>query len=369
MIRVLHLGTEKSWRGGENQVRLLVEGLKGQVEAQFGATPKASPAFQEQRWNCQLLGLSSGNPWSPINIFKTVQFIKKNRINLMDAHTAKAHTLALNVAPFVPEVKIVVHRRVDNRPKNSLLTKSKYFHKRVDQFIAISRSIGNVLREYGLPEEKITVVRSAVSAEPYKKLDRIDCQRALRAKYHLPENQLLIGNASALSPQKGYETLLRAANELKKRGSHFQILIAGEGELKESLVRLTHELNLHKEVHFIGFVQNVPEFLAGLDILSVPSNNEGLGTIILEGILAGVAVVASEVGGIPEMIEHGKTGRLHPVGDSSALAQNLKDLLESPEERKRLSQEATLRVRTQFSLESMVQGNLSVYKKILQENR
>lgn len=365
MIRVLHLGTEYTWRGGENQAKLLIDGLKGHVEAQFGATPEKSVAFQERRWNCELLGLSSGNPYNPHTIFQLVQYIKKHRVNIIDAHTAKAHTLALNASPFIKDVKIVVHRRVDNVPKNKFFTKKKYFHPRVSKFTAISNCIKQVLLDYGVSENKIAVARSAVGQDAYKKLSRTDCQKKWKEKYQIPPEHILIGNASALSSQKGHETLLRAVSELQNKISNFSVLIAGDGGLKESLEALSLQLGTTEKVKFIGFIKNVPEFLSALDILAVPSNNEGLGTVILDGILAGCAVVGSRVGGIPEIIVHNETGLLEEVGDYKKLAENLADLIQNPGKAQQLKENAQNWVKKEFSLDSMVQGNLRIYQNVL----
>ena len=364
-IRVLHLGSEYTWRGGENQARLLIEGLKGKVEAQFGATPKKSIAYQEKRWKCNLLDLNSGNPYDPISIFQLVKYIKKNKINIIDAHTAKAHTLALNASFFLPDIKIVVHRRVDNVPKKKYFTKKKYFHPRVTKFTAISNFIKQVLLDYGIEDSKISVARSAVSPDIYKSLDRYDCQRRLKEKYKIPSRHTLIGNASALSSQKGHETLLRAVAELKKTTPDFTVLIAGDGQLKESLEKLSQELQITSNLIFIGFIKTVPEFLSGLDILAVPSNNEGLGTVILDGILAGCAVVGSRVGGIPEIIVHNKTGLLQEVGDFKALAENLADMIRNPDKTQSLRTNAYSWVIKEFSLQAMVEGNLKIYQNIL----
>lgn len=360
-IRILHLGTEYTWRGGENQARLLIEGLQGRVEAQFGAVPEKSIAYREKRWRCTLLPLFSGNPYDPISIFQLVKFVKKNDIGIIDAHTAKAHTLALNASVFLPGVKIVVHRRVDNVPKNKFFTKKKYFHPRVTKFTAISNSIKQVLLDYGIPDRKIAVARSAVNPSVYENLDRTVCQRTWKEKYGIPQNHVLIGNASALSPQKGHETLLRGIAELQKTVENFSVLIAGDGNLRQNLEKLSLELGISRRVQFIGFIKNVPEFLSALDILAVPSNNEGLGTVILDGILAGCAVVGSRVGGIPEIIIHNQTGLSQDVGDFKMLAQNLADLIQNPDKTEQIRLNAQSWVKQEFSLQSMVEGNYRIY--------
>ena len=363
-MRVLHLDSEKTWRGGENQVKALILGLKDKVEKQWAAAPYNSIAILEKRWDCELLQLASGNAYDPRNVFQLVRWIQKHKIQIIDAHTAKAHALALHAKFFAPNVKVVVHRRVDNVPKNKMFTRRKYLTARVNQFVAISQAIADILVNYGVSKEKITVVKSAVDGQIYKKLNRSVLQKTMREKFQIPDDFIIIGNASALSNQKGYPTLIRAAGELKKTNSHFKVLIAGDGEEKSALEQLVKNLELQDHVHFLGFIKNVPEFLSSLDILAIPSNNEGLGTVILAAILAGCCPVGSRVGGIPEIIKDQQTGLLIEPGDYKKLAFLLDELIKSPEKRNRLSQNAYQHVLNEFSLESMVNGNLQVYKTL-----
>lgn len=364
-LRILHLDTEKSWRGGENQVRLLIDGLRNQVAFQAGAVPEKSVTFQNKKWNCELLGLASSSPMDPRNIYRLVKFCRQNKIQLIDAHAAGAHSLALAAMRFMPEMKLVVHRRVDNRPKNALLTRRKYCSNRVAGFVAISNAIKDILEEYGIPAEKVQVVRSAMSVEPFADLNHLECQAQLRHRLRLDTATILIGNASALSEQKGYEVLIEAVSLLKKKSLPFHLVIAGTGKLEAALKYQVKQEGLEKHVSFLGFIENVPQFLAGLDILAVPSRWEGLGTILLEGALAGSTLVGTRVGGIPEVIQDHQTGLLVEKENAVALAQALEKLILDPDFRLKLSQRAKLRVSTEFSTEQMVSGNLKIYQHVL----
>lgn len=363
-MRILHLDTEKTWRGGENQVKALISGLQNKVEKQFAAAPYNSVAILEKRWDCELFKLSSGSPYDPRNIFHLMNWIKINKIQIVDAHTAKAHTLALNVKYFYPNFKIVVHRRVDNKIKNKFFTRRKYHNPQVDHYVAISQAIAEILIEYGVPQQKVSVVKSAVDASIYEGLSRSQLQQEIRKKYKLEDDVVIIGNASALSPQKGYPTLIRAAAELRNLNLKFKIFIAGDGDERESLEKLVQNLELCNHITFLGFLKNVPEFLSCLDILAIPSNNEGLGTVILDAILAGCCPVGSRVGGIPEIIKDNETGLLIEPGDYKKLAEQLSYLINNQRVRTQLVQNARRHVQNEFSLESMVHGNFQIYKNL-----
>ena len=109
----------------------------------------------------------------------------------------------------------------------------------------------------------------------------------------------------------------------------------------------------------------MPALLQGLDILAVPSNHEGLGTVIQEGLLAGCAVAATDVGGIPEIVTPDETGLLSPVGNATALARNLERLVCEPALRERLASAGQAKVRDEFSVDRMVEGNLGLYRELL----
>lgn len=364
-MRILHLDTEKTWRGGENQVRHLIQGLANLRVEQWAAAPENSVAFIEKRWDCPILPLASSNPLDIRNLFRLRKWILAHKIQLIDAHTAKAHSLALNVSALVPEVKIVVHRRVNNMPSSHFFTRRKYLSENISQFVAISSAIAEVLKKYGVSQDKVSVVKSAVSGETYKQLNRQELRRKFFEKYNLPEKTVIIGNASALSVEKGYQTLLESIAILKNKTQNFQVFIAGEGDQKSSLEQRVKDLGLTQQVHFLGFIKNVPEFLSVLDILAIPSNNEGLGTVILDAIFAGACPVGSRVGGIPEIILHEQTGLLMEPRDSETLSQHLLQLIENPVLKDKLASQARQHIQDKFSLESMVRGNFEVYQKIL----
>ena len=363
-MRILHVDTERTWRGGENQVRLLVEGLLQRGVECHLALRRSGAAAERLKGLAPIVTsgiLGSGAPFA----LRLARYCQNHRITLLDAHTAKAHSLALQIKSLCPEIKLVVHRRVDNPPKSRLLSRRKYLTPKVDAFVAISGAIADELRRFGVPPQRLRVVKSAVDLSPYGRLDRAACRHLLLEQWGIAANRTLIGNASALSPQKGYDVLLAAAASLRQTGSPFQLLIAGAGDCESELRRMATSLNLDHHVTFVGFLGDVRPFLAGLDILAVPSRNEGLGTIILEGIGAGLAVAASRVGGIPEIITDGDTGLLSPPGDPVALATNLQRLVADPGLRAALASRARAHVERAFSLSAMVDGNAQVYQEVL----
>ena len=143
-------------------------------------------------------------------------------------------------------------------------------------------------------------------------------------------------------------------------------MLAGDGELHEEFKSLAQELSVDSQrLIFLGLRQDVPNLLCAADLLAFPSNFEGLGTSVLDAIHGGCAVAATKVGGIPEMIHHGETGLLSEVGDANGHCQNLNQLLDSQDLQKDLANAAKALIDREFSVESMVRGNLQVYQSAL----
>ena len=264
-----------------------------------------------------MLALRSRQSWDPRVVTQVTRFCGEHAIQLIDAHSSKAHALGVAIKRRLPNLKLVVHRHIDNRPSTRVLTRKRYLGPAVDRFVAISEAIANVLVDYGVARDRIAVVRSAVDPARFTATNRPRHRAELLARLKLPDDTLLIGNASALTEQKGYDVLIAAVHHLASQGLPVHGVFAGEGELRRALEAQVVAAGLQRRVTFLGFVDDVSAFLQGLDFLAVPSNNEGLGTVILEGILAGCPVAATAVGGIPEIITSwGNRAQLSPVRDA-----------------------------------------------------
>lgn len=363
-LRVLHLDTELTWRGGENQLRLLLEGLRAKgVDCHVAVRP-GSVAATRLAPLCKLITVPMRGGFDPLAAWRIARYCRLQQIQVIDTHTGNAHALGLLIKRFYPVVKLVVHRRVDFRPGGGWAHRRKYLSPLIDRYIAISSAIKDVLIEYGVPASRIAVVKSAVPTGGYAQFDKVKEKAALGHAYGIDPSLTFIGNASALTAQKGHETLIDAAKRLKDDGVPFHVFIAGDGDLTSPLEIQRAKLGLEHDVTFLGFIDKVPPFLAALDILAVPSRFEGLGTVLLDGLSAGLAVAASRVGGIPEVIRHQETGLLSAVDNDQELAANLRILINDPSLRARLNASGQTLVAREFSVEAMVDGNFKAYTEL-----
>jgi glycosyltransferase involved in cell wall biosynthesis len=367
MIRVLHVSTPSTWRGGEQQVfNLSLMQSQGSDVLPMVLTPKSSELgirLREQK--VHVIEFDSAGVFK-ISLARTIsQLCKAEKIDLVHTHDSHAHTAAvLSASLFGNATPLVVHRRVDFPVSGSPFSKWKYNHASVRKIICVSDMIRTVTQPAINASEKLEVIYSGVDPQRYAENS---VENILRKEFGVGPEYLLIGNLSALADHKDYPTFLRTIPELGKRGLKAKYIIAGDGPDREKIVKLAQEMHVEDQIIFTGFRKDVVQVMLSLDVFLMTSKTEGLGTILIEAFLAGVPVVATRAGGIPELVKHGDTGLLCPVADVQCLADAVQRLVEDPKLRSDLSNRARTFAQ-QFSQEHTAARTLELYREVLQVN-
>ncbi len=361
-LTVLHISTPLSWRGGEQQlVHLLAEQKALQS---YILTPPNSLLAD----HC----IANGYKWFPLKkkgifskIIQLKHLTKKYAIDIIHTHDAKAHTIAYLATLLGMQVPIIVSRRVDFPIKNNPFSKRKYTHPSIKRIITVSQKIADILEDQLPIRDRLTVVHSGVNTDRFKDLE---AQNNLRWKWDIPDDHWLIGNTSALADHKDYYTFIDTAAYVQKQGLRATFFIIGDGPEAEAIRQYIKSRGLSAVVFMTGFRDDVGSLLSELDIYLMTSKTEGLGTSVLDAFAAGVPVVATQAGGIPEMIQHAETGLLAPVGDAKALSEALIQLTQEPKLRSHLVANAK-QVLPSFSKSRMVAETYKVYKAVMAETR
>lgn len=310
---IVHLDPDPGWRGGQQLVHRLARQMHSLGDPVGVACVPGAPLHQALvRDGVPTLAVGPGRD------VRTPLRLRRVAPRLVVAHSSHAHTLGL-----CSGLDLVVHRWVDARPNLG------WKYRRVRRFVACSQAVARVLEDSGVPPERICVVYGGVDVSAYLQppppaLDAPDV--------------LAVG---ARVPHKGHDVLARAAALLPG----VDIAVAGEGPLSPAGLR------------WLGARSDVGALLAGARVFVQPSRSEGLGMAVVEAMLMGVPVVASRVGGIPEIV--GDDGILVPPGDAEALAAGIQAAL-SGALAGRLAR-AQQRVAAQFSTAAMVDGSRGAY--------
>jgi glycosyltransferase involved in cell wall biosynthesis len=189
------------------------------------------------------------------------------------------------------------------------------------------------------------------------------------ARWRSAQSEIIIGTAGRLVELKGIEYLLRAAATLRHEFPTLRVEIAGSGPQREKLEEAAAHADITEQVKFLGWIDDLAAVLPRWDIFAMPSLEEGFPIAALDAMAAGLPVVATPVGGVPELIEDGKTGWLVPPRDAQALALRLRLLLANPELCLSVGAAAYARVRDHFNSAQMVKGFEQLYHELLDETR
>ena len=363
----LHIDTARTWRGGQNQVLLTVNGLR---EIGQRAALVAHPDGELRRRADEGLDLIPIAPRTELDLSaawrlsRVIKQLKPDILHAHDPHGVAMASLALSLgtssakAGARVEPALVAARRVDfHRSKNSL---SRWKHRQVDCFIAASEAIRRILVADGVPADRTVTVHEGIDVEHVLAAPAVNVHEA----FWLPHDAPLVGNVAALVPHKGQRHLIDAAHLVVRDIPDARFVILGEGELREHLERQVREHHLEKHVFLPGFRVDVLGCIKGFDLFAMSSVTEGLGTSLLDAMACSKAVVATQAGGIPEVVEDGETGVLVPPRDHHAMAQAIVRLLKDRALRTRMGERGFTRLRERFTVERMVAETAAVYERV-----
>ena len=355
----LHIDTQRTWRGGQRQVLLTILGLRERGHrAVLIAHPEGELARRASEGHDLLklaprteVDLHAG--WRLSRIIKT---LKPDIVHAHDPHAVAAASLALAFNTSSAGPALVASRRVAFHLKPHAFSRWKY--RQVDCFIAASNSIHNTLQNDGIEASKVVTVYEGID------IHRIQAEPPvnIHAELWLPTHAPIVGATGALTSEKGHRHLIDAAALVVREVPDARFVILGEGDLRPSLERQIKDLHLDKHVLLPGFRPDVLAFLRAFDLFVMPSLAEGLGTSLLDAMAASKATVATDTGGIPEVVADGETGLLVPPRDHHALAQAIVRLLKDGDLRERMGRNGLARVEKVFSAGRMVDQTIEVYR-------
>lgn len=361
-MRVLHITSPKTWRGGEQQLIYLVEELNSRGVWQIILCPFNSSVHQYCLKNhINHVTYYKGFSTNPMAAFKVSHICKRESIDLIHVHDSHAHNFAiLSTVLTKNEVPIIVSRRVDFPINGGPVSMFKYNHARISKIVCVSAAIRDIMKPCIEDQGKLAVVHSGVDLEKFDQMK----SNSLREEFGLGDKTILVGNVAALAPHKDYPTFIRTAKRVIDDGHDVKFLAIGEGPSRKEVERCIEENNMRKHIILTGFRDDVISILPQLDVFFISSSTEGLGTSILDAQVAGVPVLATAAGGIVEIVQHEQNGLIAPVGDDEALAKQLIRYIEQPALRKEMAAAATVSV-SNFSKAETARKTLEIYKAVL----
>jgi glycosyltransferase involved in cell wall biosynthesis len=347
--RILHVDAGRSWRGGQRQVFLLATGLRDLGYRTLIVAPTGSPLIRRaERAGLPTYRLTLRSEWDIRSARELRAVAGEWRADIVHAHDARAHSIARLALLGKRKTRLIVTRRVAFTPKQVRL---KYKHG-IDAFIAISNAVKAVMVKAGVPADRIDVVYSGLPAPVVKR------PRNWRRERGWPATTIVCGIVGAMTQEKGLDLVGGIARRLP--GEVFRrtrlVLLGGKGKGGTSVSGV--------EGFDAGFVEEIHDAMAGLDVLWHPAKSEGLGTSVIDAMALGVPPIAFSVGGLPEVIEDGKSGLLIPAGDVQAFMRGAAELITNDALRARLGEGAKVRAR-EFGVKRMIERTAEVYHRVI----
>jgi glycosyltransferase involved in cell wall biosynthesis len=302
------------------------------------------------------------------------RIFRKWKPDVVHTHTAKAGAVG-RAAAFCAGVPVVIHtfhghvlRGYFSPPAEAVFrTIEKLLARATDRIVTLSPALKtDLVGMHIAPPEKIDIVPLGMDLEPL--IRGAERRGELRAELGLQPGQPLVGIVGRLVPIKNHRLFLEAARSMVDSGSPARFVVVGDGGLRPALEALASELGIAGRVNFLGWRQDMAAVYPALDLLALTSDNEGTPVAVVEAMAAGVPVVATAVGGVPDVIRDGETGTLVPPGDAGALVNAWLASLAGGERAEQMKTRAREDVVQRFGRERMISAMADLYLKLAKEN-
>ena len=363
-MKVLHLCSEMTWRGGEQQMLYLMQELRKQNVDQLLLSKMNSEIVHRadaEKFDVQVSTFRG--QWDT----NTAHYIRKlcdaQHIDVIHAHSSHGHALAvLAHVMYDCKVPVVLSRRVDFPVSKNFLSKWKYNHNSIKKIICVSDCIKHIMETSIKQKDKCVTIYDGIDLNRF---DPIEKRNILHKEFSIADDELLIGNVAAIAPHKDYFTWLQTVALLKGK-MKAKFFIIGDGPIRDEIKNEIIKLNLQDVVIMTGFRNDLEKILPELDLFLFTSKEEGLGSSLLDAMLCGVPVVCTNAGGIPEVVKHEVNGLLCNIGDANQLAQNVLRIVNDAQLKMKLIEGGKITAQN-FSKQKMASETLAIYNEVLQK--
>ncbi|MDI3461621.1 MAG: hypothetical protein OJF50_000442 [Nitrospira sp.] len=370
-IRICHVAVADLWAGAEVQLKALIAELSrmsdidlsvvlfngGRLEKELSHFGVPVQIFPERHWSSIRIGTALRH------------YFGQKRFDIVHTHKYKDTILAAPVAQWsgVPHVVRTVHGLTE--PFSGVNAWKMAFYESVERrvhqqyvrtLLAVSSEIECRLRQTGATD--VVCIRNGIelNAMPNRSM-----RSAVRKAFGVTDDVCLIGSVGRLTPVKGFPHLIKAVQLMTEQGLCVKLWLIGDGIMNQELRRLAQDLGVAEQVVIVGHREDTYELLQAMDMFVLPSLHEGIPMALLEAMAVGLPVIATRVGGIPEVIEDHVSGILVEPGDPGGIELTCRRLMNDAASAERLGQAARARVEERFSSGAMAAEVANVYRRLV----
>lgn len=299
--------------------------------------------------------------------FELIRLLKQHQIQILCAHGHKSRMLGWFAAKYlrIPIVGISHGWTGEDRKVQLYDRLDKWMHRRMDHIVCVSQGQADKVIHFGTPADRISVIYNAVRIERFNVPSDLSFRHRLELMFP-KKPKLIVGAAGRLSPEKGFDILVTAADKLIKAGIDVGIVIFGDGMLQASLQKQIDDCGINQSVTLAGFTDQLDQYMYHFDLFVQSSHTEGMPSVLLEAMSARTAVVATQVGGTGELVIEGSTGLMVPPNDPEALADAMKKVLSDDELRRTMGENGRQRVEKSFDIEVQAEKYWELFGRLIQ---
>lgn len=369
-VRVVHvLGGNEVGGIASSLSSLVAPCRQAGVETAVAILARTELAATAQRWECDTYVAGGPRAKGILPLWRAARYCRETGADIVHIHSVKGSLFGILVKRLRPRTPVVmtvhsdpemtISSRVSSPMKRKLLLRL-YAEalRRADRVIASSNAVKTFILAAGVAPERVEVIFNGIDVQATAR----QCLAALPLDGPDPSGSRLVGSVGRLTPVKNHRYLIEAMRIVVGRVKGARCLIVGDGPERPALENLARTAGLEGVVRFAGWQSDVVRYVAGLDIYVVPSVTESFSMSILTAMACSKSVIATRVGGNPELVEDGKTGMLIPLEQPDALAGTIASLLENDALRARMGEEGRRKAEREFSLDRMVRGYVNVYR-------
>jgi glycosyltransferase involved in cell wall biosynthesis len=363
-VKIVHLESGRHRYGGARQVGYLIEGLRRRgVENVLICVPGHPLAANRPREEIRVLPMGGDLDIAMVpRLRRTFAAIEPDVVHV---HSRRGADLYGGLACALDQRPAVLTRRVDSAELPAWVRWKVRPYRRI---VAISRAVeADLCDRIRIAPERVARITSAVDDRLFRP-DRDARARVLR-EFALADDAIVAAVSAQLIGRKGHRFLFASLPEIAARHPRLRVLCFGRGPLRARLQRQVAELGLGSVVRFAGFRDDLAALLPGADLVVHPAEREGLGVAVLEAMSCGVPVVATAVGGIPDVVADAVDGLLVPSGDRRGLAAAIERMIADGAARQRFALAARIRVQREFSIQMMADRYLELYRDVCGSTR
>lgn len=329
------------------------------------ADPEDTPFLEAARAiGMPIHEVSASGPYDPRQIWRLAAIVRDGQFDIVHAHEAvsDALTYAMSFVHRVPILSTAHGWIANSRKGRAMVNLDKRILRRFDRVIAVSGKMQRDLVDAGVPSPKVTLLYNAIVLENYQRTGSSGALESLVGKRLVGPVLVSIGR---LSPEKGHADLIDALAIVAARGRHVAAVLAGDGPSRAELEQRIRAHGLEDWVYLPGYISQPASLLQDADLMVLPSHTEGLPNAALEALAMEVPVLATRVGGTPEVVTDGETGRLVPARDPGRMADAILGFLECPSGWKGWAIRGRQMVETQFDFRTRTKKLEAIYMEMM----